>query len=569
MIVDSPTSLLEQAHRFGLISRDMLDNLLHRPDTPMQDLTALSQFLVDRQLLTSYQVQRLLAGLGDHLIFGGYRILESFPLTTDGTGNAPMLGPIERAIHPQLHTPVQLRRLIPHAMPPLDSLQSFLSRAQIAAQVRDAHLVNVIDAGILEGQPFLVSEALDGQDLLSRIRSNGAMSVSHACRLIHPIAVALSRVHAAGITHGDIRPGVIIVAPAGIAKLAELGHVPITGPIAGPTSKQYGDEEGHSFQPRERFREAVPTPAGDVYGLASVLTFMLVGQLATSGLRAKSQIAWPSGLMETLRLSLSHTPTERPTAAEFAARLRPFMDDPRSEEISIDHFAIPEDVPLASLTMTSSRRGVVLDAELADVDNPFDAEIPASTSEGVMFADPVSGVIPSHLRQVEVDVPVAFVPTFQTVPSPEAYIPGTNAHTSSNQTYVPAMMPYTPPVQAYVPHMEAHSPQAYAPHGYPWQPPMALEADDDPYAEPHEDESEEIAPRPRKAAGNWQLWALMGGSLHLLAMLLLAAFFMGWFDRTTTPTPPPPTYKKSRLPAGPSSSLFPRPGERTNSHLNA
>src|SRR6187549_25698 len=51
-----------------------------------------------------------------------------------------------------------------------DGLEHFRSEASAAAALRSPHVVQVLDHGVADDQPFIVMELLDGEDLEERLR---------------------------------------------------------------------------------------------------------------------------------------------------------------------------------------------------------------------------------------------------------------------------------------------------------------------------------------------------------------------------------------------------------------
>src|SRR5690606_28581714 len=86
----------------------------------------------------------------------------------------------------------------------------------------------VYDVGRLEtGEPYLVMEYLDGQDLAERLRAEGRLPVESVARWMVEACSALAEAHALGIVHRDLKPANIFLAKRGdgssAAKLLDFG----------------------------------------------------------------------------------------------------------------------------------------------------------------------------------------------------------------------------------------------------------------------------------------------------------------------------------------------------------
>ena len=82
-----------------------------------------------------------------------------------------------------------------------------------------ARIYGVEDAG---GQPLLVLELVEGEDLADRIR-RGALPVAEALALARQIAEALEAAHAQGIVHRDLKPANVKVRSDGTVKVLDFG----------------------------------------------------------------------------------------------------------------------------------------------------------------------------------------------------------------------------------------------------------------------------------------------------------------------------------------------------------
>lgn len=110
------------------------------------------------------------------------------------------------AEHLALSTQVAVKLIDPELAKKEDARERFRREATAAAQLRSAHVVQILDHGIDGEQPFIVMELLDGEDLFERLRKRKRLTLQETSRIVTQVARALARAHAAGIVHRDLKP---------------------------------------------------------------------------------------------------------------------------------------------------------------------------------------------------------------------------------------------------------------------------------------------------------------------------------------------------------------------------
>src|SRR5881275_3579534 len=101
--------------------------------------------------------------------------------------------------------------------------QQFLREAQIIGQLSNPSIVQLYDVGIDEqGTPYLVMEYVAGKTLDDHIVPS-TLTVQRACAWAANLAGALAIAHGAGIVHGGVRPGNILVTAENQVKLCDFG----------------------------------------------------------------------------------------------------------------------------------------------------------------------------------------------------------------------------------------------------------------------------------------------------------------------------------------------------------
>ena len=133
-------------------------------------------------------------------------VLESAYRITRLLGEGAM-GAVYEAVQLRLDKRVAIKVMARHLAADQKALARFHREAEITSRLGHPHLVGVIDFGQAEtGEPYLVMEYLEGEDLDQRLRRVRCVPIEGVVRVVRQVASALSAVHVQGIVHRDLKP---------------------------------------------------------------------------------------------------------------------------------------------------------------------------------------------------------------------------------------------------------------------------------------------------------------------------------------------------------------------------
>lgn len=210
----------------------------------------------------------------------------------------------------------------------------FRREARAMAKLRSEYVVSVIDAGALEDDtPFLVTELLEGEDLRSLLRREGALPVPRALHLALDACRGLVHVHAAGLVHRDLKPENLFVTRRadgedwcklldfGVAK-GEASQTTAQGAVVGTV---------RYMAPEQLADSARVSASTDIHALGLVLFECLAGKPARVGESteelmyqvmnvtpvslAETRPELPEELVALVQRCLAKSPAERPPSA--------------------------------------------------------------------------------------------------------------------------------------------------------------------------------------------------------------------------------------------------------------
>jgi hypothetical protein len=235
-----------------------------------------------------------------------------------------------------LHRSVAVKRI--GLLPGQDATHTAraLREARLGAALNHRHAVSIFDIVDDGDATWLVMEYVPSQTLSALISARGRFPPGEVARIGAQVAEALAAAHQLAIVHRDVKPGNILVADDGTAKLADFGiargehdqQLTQTGLITGTPA----------FLAPEVARGSDPTPASDMWALGVTLYTAVEGvppfahrdtPLAMLGAVVHDRIPRPrhaGELTPVLNRLLDRDPAGRIAAADAAAELQALAD---------------------------------------------------------------------------------------------------------------------------------------------------------------------------------------------------------------------------------------------------
>jgi YVTN family beta-propeller protein len=185
---------------------------------------------------------------------------------------------VYRAHHETLDRKVALKVLAPELREDERFRERFLRESKLAASIEHPNIVPIYDAGEVDGRLYIAMRHVEGSDLKTLLRREGALEPRRALVLVAQLADALDAAHARGLVHRDVKPSNVLVDGAGRPYLSDFGltksvsdrsALTATGQIVG-TVDYVAPEliEGKAVDGR-----------ADVYSLGCVLYECLTGEV--------------------------------------------------------------------------------------------------------------------------------------------------------------------------------------------------------------------------------------------------------------------------------------------------
>jgi serine/threonine-protein kinase len=117
------------------------------------------------------------------------------------------MGAVYEAVHRGLGKRFAVKMLLASAAGNEEAYARFLREARAASSLAHPHIVEVTDFGHSEeGEPYLVMEYLEGEDLQQTLVREGRLGLERAAPIFQKIFSAMQVAHQGGIVHRDLKP---------------------------------------------------------------------------------------------------------------------------------------------------------------------------------------------------------------------------------------------------------------------------------------------------------------------------------------------------------------------------
>ena len=274
----------------GLVDADRLHKALQRMPVSERPRTV-ARYLVEQNLLTKFQAERLLGGRVEGFFIAQYRILDRL-----GKGG---MGRVFKAEHMTMGRIIALKMLNANLVKTERARDLFEREMRAAARLSHPNIVTAFDANSLNDRCYLVMEFVDGPNLQDLVKESGRLPVTQACDFIRQVAIGLQYAHDLGMVHRDIKPANLLVqknaskATPGsyVVKILDFGLARLDAP---PEGELHGEDSiltnknsvmgTPDYLPPEQARNLHLADArSDLYSLGCTFYYLLTGQVLFPG----------------------------------------------------------------------------------------------------------------------------------------------------------------------------------------------------------------------------------------------------------------------------------------------
>ena len=336
-------SFLDLVKRSQLVEEDRLTKFLdkyresHDGQLPERQ-EALAEALVESELITDWQAEKLLAGKHKGFILGKYKLLRHL-----GKGG---MSHVYLAEHIMMRARRAIKVLPQNRVEDATYLDRFRIEARAAAKLDDPNIVRAYDIDQDGKTHYLVMEYVEGKDLHVLVKEKGPLDYEMAADYIAQVARGLAHAHEMGLVHRDIKPANCLVDGNQTVKLLDMGLARLVDDEESLTLDNNENVLGTAdyLAPEQAINSHGADERSDIYSLGCTLYFLLTGhppfpegsiserllkhQTDTPPSILKDRPDAPPILVTICERMMSKKPDERyQTATDVAERLASWLDD--------------------------------------------------------------------------------------------------------------------------------------------------------------------------------------------------------------------------------------------------
>lgn len=268
---------LDLVRRSELVDRDQLNRTLlqvkeEAGGKPITDTDFVAEKLVEADLITRWQADRLLEGRYKGFFLKKYKLLGLL-----GSGG---MSTVYLAQHVLMQRLVAIKVLPKNRVNDSSYLARFHREAQAAAALDHRNIVRAYDVDNDGENHFMVMEYVEGKDLQQMVKTGGPLEYPLAAEYIRQAAVGLAHAHDAGLIHRDVKPANLLVDQSNVVKVLDLGLARFTGEDQASLTVLHDENvlgTADYLAPEQALDSHGVDARADIYSLGCALYYVLTG----------------------------------------------------------------------------------------------------------------------------------------------------------------------------------------------------------------------------------------------------------------------------------------------------
>ena len=281
----------EIAHR--ALELDLIDGAMQSVlgDGRNADVAGFQQLLLRRELLTAYQLERLLRGERTGFFYGKYKVLYQV-----GAGT---FARVHRAMDRDTGKVVAVKVLRSRFSGDATKRDQFNKEAEVGLALRHPNIVAIYEVACERTSPYMVMEFIEGQTLRDFIRIRKHVAPADAVRLMVDIVRGLDYAFRRGISHRDLKSSNVLVSATQTAKLVDFGLAGIDPDISDDVLVGQENPRTLDYVALERAcNVSKDDNRSDIFFAGAILYHMLAGKRPLEETRDRMQRLNPTRFLD-------------------------------------------------------------------------------------------------------------------------------------------------------------------------------------------------------------------------------------------------------------------------------
>ena len=211
----SSEQLAQRAQDAGLLDEQQLQTVWNELGSRSATADDFQQTLLRRELLTNYQIERLLAGFRTGFFYGDFKVLYLV-----GTGT---FARVYRASHRKTNQLAAVKVLRRRFSEDKEQCDCFFREGTLGSSLKHPNVVPIFEVASKGTTHYFAMEFVEGRSLREFVKVRKTIEPAEATRLMIDIASGLNYAFQLGISHRDLKMSNVLVSSRGQAKLVDFG----------------------------------------------------------------------------------------------------------------------------------------------------------------------------------------------------------------------------------------------------------------------------------------------------------------------------------------------------------
>lgn len=247
--------------------------------------------LLQKEILTNWQIQRLMEGQKQGYFYGNWKVLY---LVGAGT-----FARVYRGYHMKTADMRAIKVLRNRYAEDAETKDSFLREGKMVMKLRHPNIVPIYEVEEEKGRIYMVMDFVEGQNLREYVRAHEKLKVKVALSIARDLAAGLDYAFELGITHRDLKLSNVMLSTKGQAKIVDFGLAAVAVDEKKSKSDESFNQRSIDYAGLER-TTGVPRDdkRSDTFFLGCMLYNMLGGKPPLSEVKERSKRLSPQRFRE-------------------------------------------------------------------------------------------------------------------------------------------------------------------------------------------------------------------------------------------------------------------------------